>query len=159
MQYPLGTNLCNCYNPGMEDIERFRKNVERLRKERGISARGLSLAIGKGESYVQSLESGLRVKEIPKMPTVEALANQLRVSPDQLLGRVAVPIPMPNLDGDYDYGEIRTFVESNPDPQFQMRLRRQEARRSDESYKRLILRIFKAWLSNADLGLGEAEEE
>lgn len=70
----------------MVTMERFRQRLQRLREQRGISARRLSLAIGKSDAYVQALESGLRGKRLPGHDVIEALARELAVSTETLVG-------------------------------------------------------------------------
>ena len=78
MQYPLYRNLCNCYSVGVNDgIEGFRTRLQQMRELRGMSARSLSIKIGKGEAYIQALESGLRNKKVPSVQTVDAIAEAL----------------------------------------------------------------------------------
>lgn len=165
MQYPLDRQLEYCYSNVM-DVQGFSLRLKTARVRKGLNKSELSRLIGKSPAYVNLWESGTRGRDaLPAADVLDRLAEELGVSEDWLKGKVVTllddgePVPVPNAEGDYEYREVRRFVESNPDPNFRARLARQEARRTPESYQRLIFRIFKAWLSNADLGLGEAEEE
>lgn len=137
--------------------ETLGQRAKRLRKARGLALKEVGAAVGRSESWVSNLEKG-KVAEL-KAPVATKMAALFAVDREQLEIGQGEPLPLPNAEGDYEYREVRRFVESNPDPNFRARLARQEARRTPESYQRLIFRIFKAWLSNADLGLGEAEED
>jgi len=162
----LSFRATGCYSDRMED-EAFGPRVRRMRVEKKMGQRKLAGMIGRSKTWLVHLETEQRwAGELPPGNDIQRLAQALDTSVFALTGGALdgeigqeEPVPVPNAEGDYDYREVRRFVESNPDPNFRARLARQEARRTPESYQRLIFRIFKAWLSNADLGLGEAEEE
>lgn len=79
-------SLYFCYCVEMEaDIEALRARLFKLRTGKKISARALSMAIGKSEAYIQGLESGLRNKEVPKEPIVRAIARELGTTVDYLV--------------------------------------------------------------------------
>jgi transcriptional regulator with XRE-family HTH domain len=67
------------------DIEGFRARLQQVREEKRLSARALSMAIGKGEAYIQALESGLRNKKLPSYEIVSAIARELGVDPAYLV--------------------------------------------------------------------------
>jgi transcriptional regulator with XRE-family HTH domain len=67
-----------------EQMEAFRRRLRERRVEVGLSARALGLAIGKGNSYVQSLESGLRGRDLPDYGTIVKLAQKLDCDPEWL---------------------------------------------------------------------------
>ncbi len=67
-------------------MEWFRQRIERLRNQRGLSARALSLRIGQNPAYVQQLESGLRNKKPPGYPVLKAMADEFGLTVDELVG-------------------------------------------------------------------------
>ena len=56
--------------------------LKRARKELGLTARALSQAAGAGKSIVSILEGG--GGRVPRLPTVERLADVLHLSPSFL---------------------------------------------------------------------------
>lgn len=139
--------------------------VKGRRLARRLTQVKLGKLTGLTQDYISKLERG--EIDLPQRGTLDALAGALDLDVAEFyraagilsgVEEVPPPRPAPNALGDYNYDEVRRYVEGNPDPNFRARLARQEARRTPESYRRLIFRIFRAWLSNADLGLGEAEE-
>lgn len=71
------------------DIEAFRARLYDLRTKKRISARALSMAIGRSEAYIQGLESGLRNKEVPREPIVRSIARELGTTVDFLVYGIA----------------------------------------------------------------------
>lgn len=116
MQYPLAKHVSNCYSARMDiDMEQFRQRVERLRKERGLSARALSMRIGQNEAYVQQLESGLRNKKPPGYPVLKALADEFGISIEQLLAPGPVLVSKRPLTDDELFDKIGAgYVEDIP---------------------------------------------
>jgi transcriptional regulator with XRE-family HTH domain len=139
--------------------------IKQRRLAKGLTQAQLAKLAGLRQTYISQVEAG--EIHLPRDHNLDALGDVLGFSRPDFYRAAGVlegievglpPKPAPNALGDYDYGEVRRYVEGNPDPNFRDRLARQGARRSPDSYRRLIFRIFRAWLSNADLGLGEAEE-
>ncbi len=68
----------------MDRIEIFRSNLERIRTEKGIDAKSLSLQAGLNERAVKDIESGNA--KSPKLSTALALSHALNVSLIEMLG-------------------------------------------------------------------------
>lgn len=66
----------------MELVRRFGRNVQRLRKEAGISQEDFAHAAGVARSYMSDVERGARN---PTLNVVERIAKALGVSPSALL--------------------------------------------------------------------------
>lgn len=70
-------------------MDALRLRIEMLMRERGRSARSLSLAIGQNSAYIQQLITGMRNKKPPSIEIMEAIADELGVSLAELRGAVA----------------------------------------------------------------------
>lgn len=60
---------------------KFSERLKRARREKNVTAEALSVAAGVSNSAVSHLEAGSR---LPRLPTLERIANALRVSPGWL---------------------------------------------------------------------------
>lgn len=96
MQYPIAGFSDYCYCNGVTTQE-FRVRLRELREARGIGSYDLARRIGRSESYISLLETGLRGKhKMPPADVVQALARELGVSTTYLLtGDVTGTAPAP----------------------------------------------------------------
>lgn len=62
----------------MAAYERFRSRLSDLRTSRGVSAKSMSLQIGKSANYICSIESG---KTMPSMDAFLEICDFLEISP------------------------------------------------------------------------------
>tara|TARA_R100001369_G_scaffold79583_1_gene109640 strand:+ start:1016 stop:1429 length:414 start_codon:yes stop_codon:yes gene_type:complete len=74
---------------GMEESENFRRNLKRLREEKGIDAKSLSISAGLGERGVKDIEEGR--SQSPKISTVFKLARALDADPITMMGVTSRP--------------------------------------------------------------------
>lgn len=64
------------------EIQRFAKNIKRLREAKNMSQGDIHRATGIDRAYISNLEAG---KQNPTLETIAKLAEALGVSSDQLL--------------------------------------------------------------------------
>lgn len=83
------------------EMDALRLRIEALMRERGRSARSLSLAIGQNPAYIQQLITGMRNKKPPSIEVMESIAEELGVSLAELRGmavrEVRAPLPIRRL--------------------------------------------------------------
>jgi transcriptional regulator with XRE-family HTH domain len=63
-------------------IQRFAKNMKKLREAKGLSQGDIHRATGIDRAYISNLEAG---KQNPTLETIAKIAEALGVSSDQLL--------------------------------------------------------------------------
>ncbi len=64
------------------EIQRFAKNMKKLREAKGLSQGDIYRATGIDRAYISNLEAG---KQNPTLETIAKIAEALGVSSDQLL--------------------------------------------------------------------------
>lgn len=64
------------------EIQRFAKNMKKLREAKGMSQGNIHRATGIDRAYISNLEAG---KQNPTLETIGKLSEAMSVSSDQLL--------------------------------------------------------------------------
>lgn len=64
------------------EIQRFAKNMKKLRETKGLSQGDIHRATGIDRAYISNLEAG---KQNPTLETIAKIAEALGVNSDQLL--------------------------------------------------------------------------
>ncbi len=64
------------------EIQRFAKNMKKLREAKGLSQGDIHRATGIDRAYISNLEAG---KQNPTLETIGKIAEALNVSSDQFL--------------------------------------------------------------------------
>lgn len=96
MQYPLVKVPVYCYCDSM-DVRGFPQRLKRAREARGIGSYDLSRRIGRGGSYISMIETGARLRDaFPAADVLEAIARELQVSIDYLMGKQEQGTPEPS---------------------------------------------------------------
>lgn len=62
----------------MEDL--FAERIARLRKQKGVTARDMSLSLGQGVNYINTIENG---KAYPKMESFFYICDYLGITPGE----------------------------------------------------------------------------
>ena len=62
------------------DVDRFRKRLTELRLQKKVTARGMSLSLGKSGNYITDLESG---KSLPSLTAFLDICDFFEISPAQ----------------------------------------------------------------------------
>lgn len=65
-----------------EEVQRFAKNMKKLRQAKGLSQGDIHRVTGIDRAYISNLEAG---KQNPTLETVGKIAEALEVSSDKLL--------------------------------------------------------------------------
>jgi transcriptional regulator with XRE-family HTH domain len=101
-------NSTSCDNSSIEVEMNFGERLRQLRKDRGLTLRGLAEKIKVDFSYLSKIENN-RLPHTPSADTVRAIASALQTNPIELL-RMADKLP-PELDSMNAVPAARRFME------------------------------------------------
>lgn len=128
--------------------ENFGQRLRALRMARGLGQKELGHAVGRSESWVSNVEKG-KIRE-PGSSAVLALARALKVSVEELTGRVAQSEADNGFDG-RELREVVAYLESQPELLATLEQVRRE--NTPETYRRFVMSLARAWESNLRMAL------
>lgn len=145
------------------------------REQLGLNQYQLAKKSGVKQGHLSKIESGEFA--LPRRPTRDKLSKVLGFADEDYFRAAGVlgppddddqeppeerfaPVQLRLSDPDqtFDPEVIVRYVEAQPNPQFQERLRKQRERRTRASYVRFCVSLFRTWNVTADNVLSEAEE-